>query len=301
MNRSPLNTQVLGAGSRIPLTMATAVQVMYLSVAAAAHSIKWSKVYGILSNTSSTNANITRAFKATQQVTIAGVVAPSVWFRKYLSGAGEFALKTGITVHHRIRRTITATQTLALTSTANVHRWVKTYASAVQNFALRTQSKYQRRLLLITNQALAMQMSLRMLAKRFWKMSVAPALVTANNARKAVIGGQVEQAMQLAYQSIATRRTAIHATATRAMNLVTDITARTAISVNLAESLLLNTSASARQWIKRKVQLAQTLRLSSFVDALDATSRPATVERTVAIANLSRIVVVPGESYLSGV
>lgn len=301
MNRYPLNTRVLGAGSQIPLTMATAVQVMYLAVAATARSIRWTKVNGTLANTSLTDATITRAFKATQQLTIASVIAPSVWFTKYISAAGTFALQTSVTVHHRIRRTINATQTFYLTSVANQHRWVKTYAQAVQNFGMSTKAKYGRLIQVVVNQVQAVVMSLRILAKRHWKIAGSPALVTVNNARKAVLGEAVSQAMQLAYESIATRRTAIHATAARAMTLVTDVVGRTASRVEIAQAAAINYVANARVWIIRRVELAQALRLSSFVDALDATSRPATVERTVAIPNLSRTVVVPGESYISGV
>lgn len=276
MNRYPLNARVLGAGSQIPLTMATAVQVMYLTAAAAAHAIRGMRANGQLSNTVNVRTRITRVFEATQALTLAAVVAPRVWFKTYIAGTVTFALSTNVNVRQLIRRTVTAVQSLSLTSTFTIHQWIKTYAQGVQNLAMSTRGKFSRRLFPVIRVSQAISGSLRMLATRHWVMS-----------------------KSLALNGSADVRTAVRSVVDASVQLLSTVEGRLAVRFEWVSTLALGVRNKLTTAIRSTA--SQVFSLFSSVDVLDVTTLPATADRTVAINEVSRIVVVPGESYESGV
>lgn len=158
MNRSALNTTVLGVGSKIPLSFVSAAQALYLIVSAGAHVIK------------SASFSQTLALGGSQKATI--------------------------------RRMMAVAQTMSLQYHADVHAWVKVYAQAVQNFALSTSSKATRILHAVVVQTL--------LVTCFGYARLQQAMTTAQS---------------FVMNGVATLRTAIRATASRAMSLTTSITA----------------------------------------------------------------------------
>ena len=236
MNRYPLNSRVIGAGSESPLSYVAAVQNFVLQVAATAIAIRGMRVNQSLTMNQTARAVITRLFAAVQELALNLSLTTKTYYMTYAEAAQNFVLSTTATARQRIKRYAQAAQTFALTSTLTIHQYIKTYAAAVQNFALGQTSKFARYVHPRVAQSLTAVASFR-----------ATLIRSAKSAVSFVLG--------------------------RA------ITIRTAIGATITESLV----------------------LASSIIASDRTTLPANIERTVEIPESSRMVVVPGESYESGV
>lgn len=236
MNRYPLNSRVIGAGSESPLSYVAAFQNFYLYVAATAHAIRGMRANQPLSLNQTSRAITTRLFSAVGTLALELSLTTRTRFQTYVTGATTLTLTTAITVHQRIKRYAQAAQTFALTSTFTIHQLIKTYAAALQNFALGQTSKYSRLVFPKVSQKLSAVGSFKTSITRSAKAAVSFVL------RRAV-------------------------------------TIRTAIGASITEALV----------------------LASSIIASDRTTLPANLERTVEIPESSRMVVVPGESYESGV
>lgn len=278
MNRYPLNSRVIGAGSSSALSYVAAIQNLILQVAATASAIRVMRASQTFTLAQVADTAITRFFKAVQVCALDMSLTTKTYFMKYVEVAQSLVLSYSATARQRVRTYAIAAQALALKSTLTVRQWVKTYAAAVQNFAMQTASRYSRHTFANAAQRFMAVGALTTRVTRYMKVAQTMAIEGVTNARKAVLAA-VNQAMALAYRVVATRRTAIHAQATRAMSLIGDLVAALALRVSGAANLQLLTT----------------------INAIDVATSPANSERTVEIANTSRNVVVPGESYETGV
>lgn len=258
MNRYPLNSQVLGAGSQVPLTLATAVQNMVLAVAAASRVIRGMRADSVLQLSSVGNYRVRRIFKAVESLALSSNIKLTTWYQKYLSATSTLSLNASITVHQWIKRYVLASVTLGLASRVSVRHLIRTYASAVQNFAMATTSKYSRRVLLITLQQMGLGLSLRSLHKKSFK---AAQIVAVNGVVKArtALRGIADQMLQLLFKD------------------------------------------TAHHWVYNPVVLQQSLAMQAEITAYDITTTEANIERTVSVNSDPRLIIVPGESYESGV
>lgn len=236
MNRYPLNSRVIGAGSESPLSYATAIQNFVLNVAAAAVAIRGMRANQSLTLAQTSRALAIRLMTAAQTLVLDATVITKLYFMAYAEAAQSFILQTTATARQRIKRYAQAAQVLALTASMTLHQWIKTFAATTQNFALGQSSKFMRYAYAKANQPMALTSRI-----------VSTLIQSAKS-------GAV-----LALNGIAVCRTAIRATANQLMQLVTS-----AVAAN-------------------------------------RTSSPANSERTVEVPSASQTVVVPGESYESGV
>lgn len=161
MNRYPLNSRILGAGSQLPLTFAAAVQEMILAVTATAVAIRGMRASRSMKMSYVFAPEITRLFKAVQSVTLGGAVNLKVWFKKYIAGSTTFSLGMSLTLRKLIKRYIAAAQSFRLTYSATLRQRIKTYAAAVQNFAMSSRARSIRQLHLHVNQAVTIAGNLR--------------------------------------------------------------------------------------------------------------------------------------------
>lgn len=236
MNRYPLNSRVIGAGSESPLSYASAVQNFVLEVVATAIAIRGMRANQSLTLDQTMRAVVTRLFAAAQTLALNFSLTTKTYFMEYAEAAQNFVLTTTATARQRIKRYVEASQALALRAAIDVRHYIKTYAAAVQNFALGVNAKYRARVSFKATQALSAVGSFRTRITRGMRV-----------AGSFVLNGAVEL--------------------------------RTAIGASVTQALV----------------------LASSIIASDRTSAPANIERTVEIPDTSRTVVVPGESYESGV
>lgn len=278
MNRYPLNSRVIGAGSESPLSYVSAIQNFVLEVVATAYAIRGMRVNQSLSLEQTVQTVITRLFKAAQTFALDVSLTTKTYFQKYAEAAQDFVLSTTATARQRIKRYVQAAQTFALTAQFNIRHWIKTYASAVQNFALSTSSRYSRVVLLIKTQVARLITAIRPTHQRSFKIAQELYATGSLNLRKAV---RLEVLQSLYMTGTVRLRTAIRAVVDQSLELV------------------LLGSARVRVW--NPVQLQRALSLIGELTAYDVTTTPANSERTTILARDPRLVIVPGESYESGV
>lgn len=236
MNRYPLNSRVIGAGSESPLSYAAAIQNFVLNVAAAAVAIRGMRANQSLTLAHTSRALAIRIFASAQTLVLDAAVVTKLYFMTYAAAAQSFILQNTATARQRIKRYAQAAQAMTLSSSMTLHQWIKTYAAATQNFALGQSAKFMRY---------------------------------------------------------------VYPEASQPMGLNGRIVTTLIQSAKASTALVMNGVAACRTAIR--VSATQLLQLITTAIAADRTSSPANSERTIQVPSASRTVVVPGESYESGV
>lgn len=298
MNRYPLNSRVIGAGGQSPLSYATAIQVFVLSVVATAYSIRGMRVDRSLRLSDAVDTVITRLFAATQTLALDLSLTTKTYFQKYAQATQEFALTTLVIASQQIKQFVQLAQTLSLNLSGDFRHWIKTYAAAVQNFALGQTANYSRIVLLIKNQAATLGLTLRAIHRRSFKITQSVFAEGSLNVRKALLIG-VNQSFELGVSLNLRFATLLKMTQSVALSGAVRI--RTAINLVVDQLLALLVFEAARHRKFNPVELAGSLALFTDLTAFDVTTTPANAERTVILARGPRLVIVPGESYESGV
>lgn len=179
-----------------------------------------------------------------------------------------------------ITRLFKAAQTFALDVSLTTKTYFQKYAEAAQDFVLSTTATARQRIKRYAQAAQTFALTAQFNV-RHWIKTYASAVQNFALSQTSKYRGRISFSANQALSLPGSFRTRITRSAKAAVSFVLDgvVTIRTAIGASIAESLI----------------------LASSIIASDRTSLPANIERTVEIPESSRIVVVPGESYESGV
>lgn len=132
MNRSALNSAILGSGSRLPLSFAAAYQALYLIAVMTAGVIRRGVVNQSLNLSGTPTARVKRFFKAAEAMSLKYSAECHAWVKVYGKIVQNFALGYE-TVARRVAY-MKVTSVMSLVPTVRSH-FVRS-AKAVQQFAL---------------------------------------------------------------------------------------------------------------------------------------------------------------------
>lgn len=132
MNRSALNSSVVGSGSRLPLSFVAATQALYLVVSMAGRVIRYGKIDQPVTINGVTHTRVTRFFEAVEVMALNYSANCRIWVKVYGKIVQNFALGYTSTT----RRFAVMKASVGMTLVPSLRSWATRRGKAVQTLAL---------------------------------------------------------------------------------------------------------------------------------------------------------------------